>query len=430
MKVKNNKNIAKSKRLKNKKPKETVDLVFDMPLDSSEKALSTKSNKWKKALGILLFIAGLSGILYFSDIGERSIKELEHQFSGRISTTDGYYVGDTDFGVFSGRGVLELDSGKSLSGIWNNGVLSGKVILEFEGLGKYEGDCIDSVRSGRGTFVWENGDFYEGEWSRDKINGTGVMTWADGSVYTGEFKNNKLSGEGILTFNDKHKYSGSFVDGKFEGIGLLEFANGDKYEGEWSSNQFSGDGVFKWNNGGSYTGSFSNNHFYGEGDLQIPNGAYLKGTFNNNVLIEGIGFIKNENASYTFTYKEGDVVNAEIEFADKSKYDGSYSDNTFNGNGVFTYKNGDSYTGNFKNGLRNGEGIYTWKESGAKYEGNWLNDNMNGHGVYYYTLIPGAYKLDGNFKDNKPEGKCTFYQTKTKSYITYWTDGKCTKLEE
>jgi len=37
---------------------------------------------------------------------------------------------------------------------------------------------------------------------------------------------------------------------------------------------------------------------------------------------------------------------------------GNFDKNEFNGNGTYTYQNGDEYQGNFEYGMRKGKGIY------------------------------------------------------------------------
>ena len=248
------KNKAKKKSKNNKKVKNWMqenlkndkaavrDSVNETPVESKKVEPASKKSGKKKTvlLSIGLGVLVAANVLYFTGIGKRSIREIEHQTSGIISTSEGYYVGETDFGIFDGNGTLNYNGGKSLTGIWNDGSLTGKGVAEFDNLGKYEGDYEDTKRSGEGTFTWENGDVYVGEWSEDKINGKGTLTWADGSVYEGEFKDNLFSGTGTLTLSSKDKYSGSFSEGKFNGKGVLELSNGDKYDGEWSEGQLSG----------------------------------------------------------------------------------------------------------------------------------------------------------------------------------------------
>lgn len=47
-------------------------------------------------------------------------------------------------------------------------------------------------------------------------------------------------------------------------------------------------------------------------------------------------------------------------------YDGEFRDNECNGNGVIRYPDGKTFEGNWKNGKKNGKCSYTWP-NGAKY---------------------------------------------------------------
>ena len=48
-----------------------------------------------------------------------------------------------------------------------------------------------------------------------------------------------------------------------------------------------------------------------------------------------------------------------------AKYDGQYENDLKNGQGKYTYGNGDVYKGQWKDGKRHGQGTYTYKESGG-----------------------------------------------------------------
>ena len=45
---------------------------------------------------------------------------------------------------------------------------------------------------------------------------------------------------------------------------------------------------------------------------------------------------------------------------------GEWFNDMRNGQGVYTYVNGDTYEGEWVDGLRHGQGTYTYKETGAK----------------------------------------------------------------
>ena len=55
---------------------------------------------------------------------------------------------------------------------------------------------------------------------------------------------------------------------------------------------------------------------------------------------------------------------------------------------------------------------------------------MNGSGTYYYTSKSTGERLEGTFKNNSPDGICTYYTDSTTSYKTDWSNGKCVKKYE
>jgi hypothetical protein len=57
------------------------------------------------------------------------------------------------------------------------------------------------------------------------------------------------------------------------------------------------------------------------------------------------------------------------------------SGNCLNGQGTYTYANGDKYVGEWKDDKKNGKGTYT-SANGDKYVGEYMNDKKNGKGTY------------------------------------------------
>ena len=62
------------------------------------------------------------------------------------------------------------------------------------------------------------------------------------------------------------------------------------------------------------------------------------------------------------------------------------------------------YEGDFKNDKIDGKGILYYN-NGNKYEGNWKNDKKEGKGILYYN---NGNKYEGNWKNDKKEGKGIF----------------------
>ena len=49
-------------------------------------------------------------------------------------------------------------------------------------------------------------------------------------------------------------------------------------------------------------------------------------------------------------------------------YQGAYHNDKKEGQGKYTWSNGDWYEGEWKAGLRHGHGIYVWKDKNEKYD--------------------------------------------------------------
>jgi len=81
----------------------------------------------------------------------------------------------------------------------------------------------------------------------------------------------------------------------------------------------------------------------------------------------------------------------------------SYADtcvkgNCQNGQGTYTWTNGDKYVGEFKDGLLHGQGTMIYAD-GSKYAGQFADDEYNGQGTF--TSKSGK-KWSGKWKQNNP----------------------------
>jgi hypothetical protein len=108
-----------------------------------------------------------------------------------------------------------------------------------------------------------------------------------------------------------------------------------------------------------------------------------------------------KSSSVPFT---GKIIGKEIGLIKKGKKEGSwvgYYDNgklrysvnfkngdwevgSYNGQGTFTYSNGDKYLGEFKNGKKHGQGNYAFS-NGDKYFGEWRKDKRHGKGIFTWA---------------------------------------------
>ena len=84
-------------------------------------------------------------------------------------------------------------------------------------------------------------------------------------------------------------------------------------------------------------------------------------------------------------------------------YEGHYLNGKFDGQGTFTWSDGDKYVGEWKDGERHGLGTFTWT-NGAKYVGEYKDSKQHGQGTYTWT---NGDKYIGEWKDGERHGQGT-----------------------
>ena len=95
----------------------------------------------------------------------------------------------------------------------------------------------------------------------------------------------------------------------------------------------------------------------------------------------------------------------------------------FNGQGTLIFTDsGNKYVGTFKNDLFNGQGIYTYV-NGNKYEGAFQDDLFNGQGRYSYA---NGDSYVGRFKDDLFDGQGTYKEADGSVKQGLWKDGELT----
>jgi len=399
----------------------------------------------------LILISSVVVITLMYNVPLRAVREVENNLRGSVSLATGRYFGDTDFGLLSGEGQFNFDSGSVYSGSWKDNAMEGPGSLVVPSSGNYIGDFLLSEKNGHGIFTWDDGTIYDGEWKNDRMDGQGIYTSSNGAVYTGTFRDNALyqgtctftndSGKYELDYQDGHaksaviqfadgtNYSGECSESTINGKGRMAFRRGDIYEGQFSSGVRNGTGEYEWASGDHYSGAWADDKMSGNGTYSFADGSILKGEFIDNSFSKGTYDTETELGKYVYSFENRRPVQVQILLSDGSSYTGEMNKYGLNGKAVIVYSNGDVYGGDVKSARKNGYGEYKWA-SGAKYTGNWADDQMNGKGTYEYPPNENGYKLVGNFVSGVPDGECDYYSSIVDHCKTTWVNGKCVKVTE
>ena len=188
---------------------------------------------------------------------------------------------------------------------------------------------MNGMANGRGTFIDSKGSTYDGEWLNDQQHGYGRETWDQGRI----------------------KFEGQYYQGKKNGRGRYEWADGSFYEGDFVDSVFTGQG---------------------KKDIQI-----LAVILHKPIVAEC------DFTALRMSSNVGFSLLGVYYFAESERtYEGSFSQNLFEGKGKLTYKDGRMYEGDFKAGKKDGNGTMILP-NGNKYIGQWENDCKHGIGVWY-----------------------------------------------
>ena len=104
--------------------------------------------------------------------------------------------------------------------------------------------------------------------------------------------------------------------------------------------------------------NFINGRAKGDGAIYFSNGDYFIGTVDDETMNRGILTMKNGNT-----------------------YEGSFSNNKYEGKGTLKSKAGAMYTGDLINGKAHGKGIMIYVD-GSTYFGEWHESKPHGKGIY------------------------------------------------
>lgn len=158
------------------------------------------------------------------------------------------------------------------------------------------------------------------------------------------------------------------------GDGHAIYLNKDEYIGSYVNGARSGKGTYKFNkNGDVYNGHYELNKKHGFGKM----------VFNNK---------KSE---------EEEEENEDEGPPRQGNYLGNFSSGLREGNGTFTYQNGDIYVGEWLQGKKHGHGTYTYAKDDTKLVGEWEKGKITS-GKW---IFPDGTFYCGKFRYNKPFGK-------------------------
>ncbi len=292
------------------------------------------------------------------------------------------YQGNFVKSKYSGLGKISYEKGNWKEGEWLNGqFIKGNVKLSFEDGSYYEGEIKNSQKNGKGKYIDTKGNVFEGVFTEDKFTGTGKLVNADWS-YEGEIVLNEPKGKGVKIFKNGDTLSGNWNEYGFNGIGKRREAsveNSDEFyysEGTWKNGQLNGEG----------TRYFRMRAPFSDSDEEVFVDATYSGQFKND-LFEGRGTISFDYGRLSESI-EGNWINGicssgkiTTEVWDSGKgrmcvdtYEGQF-DNKFNKNGYGTYKDcdGNTYVGYFANDSKEGSGKLTYR-NGTIEQGTFVND--------------------------------------------------------
>jgi len=271
------------------------------------------------------------------------------------------------------------------------------------------------------TFTYDDGGHYEGymaptPWDHEegdddgKIHDhphkllphtAGKFTYADGWHFDGNFEMGSRHGRGVLMQHNKSKRQSDLtrLDGTFDRNRFIEGTKSTKdyketgvfgrvENGAKHSYELNGTGeieMFRDNARGKkgqvYKGEFDMGKRHGKGELiDTITGVKLEGDWENDSF-DGKGARTEKDG----TRLEGSFVNGEAvgdgtkKYADGSFYEGQFAKGKRNGMGTQTFENGDHYSGKWILGKMQGKGTLK-RADGTVYSGVFKNDLPEGQG--------------------------------------------------
>lgn len=93
----------------------------------------------------------------------------------------------------------------------------------------------------------------------------------------------------------------------------------------------------------------------------------------------------------------------------KDTYEGQFKKGLPNGEGTYTFANGDVYVGEFKNGKKDGAGTLTIKDKGEVIKGYWKDDEYIGKDKFTYKIYnKSPFIISARFSRKQGPDEITF----------------------
>ena len=158
---------------------------------------------------------------------------------------------------------------------------------------------------------------------------------------------------------------------------LMVDSNGAKWE--WIEGDLdlrTGKVKITWINGDLYKGDVVQGIIDGNGEYTTANQQHYVGQFADNTM-NGVGTLTSKEGTWTGTFNDGMLEYGHFEANDQLLvYDGQFKDFSFHGQGTVIFlEDGSKYEGEFNEGVKNGWGTYTYAD-GTKLSGEWRNDKL------------------------------------------------------
>ncbi len=246
------------------------------------------------------------------------------------------YDGELLDGRPHGEGTYICFNGDKYVGNWKEGKRHGVGQLIFSDGRYYQGNWKEDMKDGSGKFVSINNEVYQGEWKNDERNGEGTIDYENGDCYTGNFENGLPNGNGLKVFNNKKEkgnvYKGEFKDGLMHGKGKMMFSNNGVYEGDWQNNYMEGYGQLRYPSygcvgcmSGKYEGNFIRPEYSANDTCDHSFGNFSE---------KDSKTIKRNNRILTYYGVRHGY--GKCNFFYGVEYEGEWSKNKENGDGIFT----------------------------------------------------------------------------------------------